>query len=86
LISTGYGPLSELDEATGGVTVQPPDERDGVATVLAEEITSLVNDRERLTQLGLNAVRTGKERSRAGTGRAFAEAWSQIVDQATVRV
>jgi polysaccharide biosynthesis protein PslF len=86
LISTGYGPLSELDESTGGVIVQPTDESDGVARVLAEEITSLVNDRERLTQLGLSAVRTGKERSRAGTGRAFAEAWSQIVDQAAVRV
>ena len=86
VISTGYGPLSELDDSTGGVTVQPPDENDGVATVLAKEITSLVNDRERLTRLALNAVRTGKERSRAGTGRAFAEAWSQIVDQETVRV
>jgi polysaccharide biosynthesis protein PslF len=86
LISTGYGPLSELDEATGGVIVQPPDESDGVARVLAKEITSMLNDRERLTQLGLNAVRTGKERSRAGTGRAFAEAWSQIVDEASVRV
>jgi hypothetical protein len=86
LISTGYGPLSELDEETGAVTVQFPDETDGVARILAQEITSLVNDRERLTQLGLNAVRTGKERSRAGTGRAFAEAWSQMVDQTAVRV
>jgi hypothetical protein len=61
--------------------VQPPDESDGVATALAKEIESLVNDRERLTQLGLNAVRTGKERSQAGTGRAFAEAWSQLLPQ-----
>lgn len=86
LISTGYGPLSELDETTGAIAVQPPDEGDGVATVLAEEITSLVNDRERLTQLGLNAVKTGNERSRAGTGRAFAEAWSQIVAESSARV
>jgi len=86
LISTGYGPLSELNETTGAITVQPPDEGDGIATVLAEEITSLVNDRERLTQLGLNAVTTGNERSRAGTGRAFAEAWSQIVAESPARV
>ena len=67
-------------------SVQPLNESDGVAPVLAQEIVSLVNDRERLTQLGLNAVRTGKERSQAGTGRAFAEAWSKIVAESPVRV
>jgi len=86
VISTGYGPLSELDESTGGVVVRPSDETDGVAEVLAKEIISLVDDRQRLTQLGLNAVRTGKERSRAGTGRAFAEAWSKLLDQAPLSV
>jgi hypothetical protein len=86
LITTGYGPLSELDESTGAASVQPLDESDGVATVLAKEIESLVNDRERLTQLGLNAVRTGKERSQAGTGRAFAEAWSQLLQHTTAGV
>jgi hypothetical protein len=86
LITTGYGPLSELDESTGAASVQPPDESDGVATVLVKEIESLVNDRDRLTQLGLNAVRTGKERSQAGTGRAFAEAWSQLLQHTTASV
>jgi hypothetical protein len=86
VISTGYGALAELDEATGTVTVQPTAESDGVARVLAEEITSLVNDRGRLTQLGLNATRTGYERSRAGTGKAFAEAWAQLLEQTTVGV
>ena len=86
VISTGYGALAELDEATGAVTVQPIAESDGVARVLAEEITSLVNDRGRLTQLGLNAAKTGYERSRAGTGKAFAEAWAQLLEQTTVGV
>ena len=86
VISTGYGPLSELDDATGAVTVQPDPGDDGVATALAEEITSLVNDRERLTRLGLNAMQTGRDRSRAGTGKAFAQAWAQMLDLVTADV
>jgi len=86
VVSTGYGPLSELDEATGAITVQPTDEGDGVATAMANGIISLVNDRERLTQLGLNAERTGHERSRAGTGRAFAEVWAQMLEHETAGV
>jgi glycosyltransferase involved in cell wall biosynthesis len=86
VISTGYGPLAELDEATGAVTVQPTAETDGVARALVEEITSLVNDRERLTHLGLNAEKTSRERSRAGTGKAFAEAWARLLDQTTASV
>ena len=86
VISTGYGPLVELDESTGAVTVQPTAESDGVARVLAEEITSLVNDRGRLTQLGLNANKTRHERSRAGTGQAFAHAWAQLLEQMTAGV
>jgi glycosyltransferase involved in cell wall biosynthesis len=79
VISTGYGPLAELDEATGAITVEPTAEPDGVAKALAAAISSLVNDRERLTQLGLNADKTRHERSRAGTGNAFAAAWSQLL-------
>lgn len=86
VISTGYGGLVELDEATGAVTVQPTAESDGVARVLAQEITSLVNDRERLTQLGLSAEKTRYERSRAGTGKAFAKAWAQLLEQTTAGV
>jgi polysaccharide biosynthesis protein PslF len=86
VISTGYGPLAELDAATGTVTVQPTAGSDGVARVLAEAITSLVNDRGRLTQLGLNAEKTSYERSRAGTGKAFAAAWAQLLEQTTVGV
>ena len=86
VISTGYGPLVELDEATGAVTVRPTAESDGVARVLAQEITSLVNDRERLTRLGLNAEKTRHERSRAGTGKAFTEAWAQLFEQTTAGV
>ena len=79
VISTGYGPLAELDESTGAITVAPTAGEDGVARVLAEAITSLVNDRERLTHLGLNADKTRHERSRAGTAAAFADAWSQLL-------
>jgi glycosyltransferase involved in cell wall biosynthesis len=86
VVSTGYGPLEELDEATGAVTVHPTDDSDGVARAVTDGILSLVNDRERLTQLGLNAKKTGRERSRAGTGRAFAEVWSRMLEQTTVGV
>jgi glycosyltransferase involved in cell wall biosynthesis len=79
VISTGYGPLAELDEATGAVRVQPKAGEDGVAEALAEAISSLVNDRERLTELANRAEKTRHERNRASTGAAFANAWSQIL-------
>jgi glycosyltransferase involved in cell wall biosynthesis len=78
VITTGYGSLAELDESTGAVTVKIND-GDDVAQRLAAAITSLVEDHERLEYLGINAGRTGRERSRAGTGKAFAEAWANIL-------
>ena len=86
VISTGYGPLAELDDSTGAVTVQPTEESDGLARVLASEIAAVVNDRERLTHLGLNADKTRHARSRAGTGRAFAEAWAKLLEGTTAGV
>lgn len=79
VISTGYGALEELDEHTGAVTVATTERDGGVATALAAEITSLVNDGERLERLGRNAERTRHERSRAGTGKAYAEAWARLL-------
>jgi glycosyltransferase involved in cell wall biosynthesis len=79
VISTGYGPLAELDEGTGAVTVQANGGNDGVAEALAEAISSLVNDRERLTELGNNAEKTRHERSPASTAVAFVGAWSQML-------
>ena len=79
VISTGYGPLAELDEATGAVTVQANTGNDGVTEALAEAISSLVNDRERLTELGNNAEKTRHERSPASTAAAFVNAWSQML-------
>lgn len=86
VISTGYGPLSELDETTGAITVEPTAEEDGVARALAVAITSLVNDRDRLTELGLKADKTRHERSRAGTGKSFATAWAKLLEQRTTGV
>jgi glycosyltransferase involved in cell wall biosynthesis len=79
VISTGYGPLSELDESTGAVIVPVTPEKDDVAKELAAAITSLVNDRERLTALGINAEKTRHQRSRAGTGQAFVDAWARLL-------
>lgn len=78
VISTGYGPLSELDDSTGSVTVAPRADGD-VASGLAEAIIAVINDRERLTHLGLNADKTRHERSRAGTAASFARAWSRML-------
>ena len=78
VITTGYGSLSELDESTGAVTVQVKPE-DDVARVLAGAITALVEDRDRLRALGANASRTGQERSRAGTGKAFTDVWARML-------
>jgi glycosyltransferase involved in cell wall biosynthesis len=86
VISTGYGPLEELTEATGAITVHPSDDEDGVAKAVSEGILSLIDDRERLTELGLNAERTGHERSRAGTGRAFTRVWAQMLQLEPVAV
>ena len=79
VISTGYGPLAELDESTGAVTVQATEGDDGVAKGLAEAIASLVNDRERLAKLGGNADRTRLERLAAPTAEAFVQAWSEML-------
>ena len=81
VISTGYGPLTELNEETGAVTVQAKAGDDDVAEALAEAISSLVNDRERLTELANSAEKTRHARSPASTGAAFAEAWAQMLDK-----
>ena len=85
VISTGYGPLAELDESTGGLIVTPSDGEDGMARALADAVVALIDDHDRLTVLGLNADRTRHERSRAGTGAAYAAAWSDIVANRAIR-
>ena len=85
VISTGYGPLAELDESTGGLIVEPQPGEDGVATALAGAIVSLLDDRDRLTQLGINADKTRHARSRASTGAAYAAIWSRIVAESATR-
>ena len=80
IISTGYGPLSELDESCGAVTIKGDGAGSGdVVERLTEAIVALIGDHERLTQLGDNADGTRLERSAAATGQAFAEAWSRML-------
>lgn len=76
VICTGYGSLAELDVAHGVVTVPPAAGAGGLAT----EITTVLNDDARLTELGANAERTRKERSPARTAEAFVAVWQQLTD------
>lgn len=83
VVCTGYGSLAELDPEQGVVTVPPPaDPAQGVAGGLASEISALVNDDARLTQLGINADRTRQERSPARTAEAFVAVWEKLVGEA----
>ncbi len=84
VICTGYGSLAELDAEHGVLTVRPEEEdSDGVAKVLAEAISSLVNDHAQLTDLGIAADRTRQERSAARTAEAFVETWAQLLNRQT---
>lgn len=75
VVCTGYGSLAELGTDDGVVTV-PPVEGE-VAAGLAGSIADLLNDRERLTELGVNADRARQARSAARTAEAFVELWSR---------
>ena len=81
IVTTGYGSLAELDEEDGA-TVVPIDrtEPDAVATGMAEAISSLVNDNDRLARLGKNSARTRDDRSTARTAEAFVAAWREFLD------
>ena len=87
VICTGYGSLAELDPEHGVVAV-PPGTEPGhdVASGLASEITALLNDDARLTELGANADRTRQERSPARTAEAFVAVWQQLIDGRSARV
>ena len=80
IVCTGYGSLAELDEEDGATVVRTAGtETDAVATCLAEAITSLVNDNDRVARLGKNSARTRQDRSAAQTAEAFVDAWSELV-------
>lgn len=80
VVCTGYGSLAELDFDHGVVTVPPQaDSESGMAGGLASEITALLDDEARLTQLGVNADRTRQERSPARTAEAFVAVWENLV-------
>jgi polysaccharide biosynthesis protein PslF len=84
IICTGYGSLAELNAQHGVVTVDPAGpETGGLPRSLATAASSLVNDRDRLTELGDNAERTRLERSPARTAEAFVDAWSQVLARRT---
>src|SRR5690242_2448936 len=82
IVTTGYGALAELDTRAGAVVV-PVDqsEPDTVATELAREISALVNDRARLTELGEYAEKARQARSGPRTAEAFTTVWARILAQ-----
>lgn len=87
VICTGYGSLAELDPEHGVVAVPPgADPAHDLASGLASEITALLNDEARLTDLGRNADRTRQERSPARTAEAFVAVWQQLIDGRSARV
>lgn len=81
VVCTGYGSLAELDAEHGVVAVPPPaDPARGVATGLAAEIAALCNDDTRLTELGINADLTRRQRSPARTAEAFVALWQRLIE------
>jgi glycosyltransferase involved in cell wall biosynthesis len=82
VVCTGYGSLAELQPEHGVLTVPPDtDPGRGVAGALAAEITALLGDDTRLTELGAAADRTRQERSPANTAEAFVAVWQQLVGE-----
>jgi hypothetical protein len=82
VVCTGYGSLAELDEKTGALVVLPEgNEKDGVATSLVAAITSLINDRARLTELGEHSEKTRQARSGPRIAEAFVAAWSALLER-----
>lgn len=76
VICTGYGSLAEL-KPEHGVATAPSDD-------LAAEITAVLNDEPRLTELGINSDRTRQERSAARTAEAFVEQWRRLLAEPRV--
>lgn len=82
VICTGYGSLAELTPEHGVVAVPPAaDPGAGVAAGLAAEITAVLGDEARLTELGANSERTRQERSPARTAEAFVAVWEQLIER-----
>lgn len=80
VVCTGYGALAELDSEHGVLTVSPRgDGDDAVAAGLAEGIQALLDDRDRLAELGRNADRTRAQRSAERTAEAFVAIWSKML-------
>ncbi len=80
VVCTDYGSLAELDTEAGALVVRATGtEIDAVATALAAAISSLVNDRARLTELGKNADRTRQARSASRSAEAFVAVWSDML-------
>jgi glycosyltransferase involved in cell wall biosynthesis len=82
VVCTGYGSLAELDEKTGTLVVLPEgNEKDAVATSLVAAISSLLNDRARLTELGEHSEKTRQARSGPRIAEAFVAAWSALLER-----
>ncbi|GAC1636848.1 MAG: glycosyltransferase [Mycobacterium sp.] len=82
IVTTGYGALAELDAKAGAVVVPSNEpEPEKVATELARAISSLLNDRARLTELCEYAEKTRQDRSGPRTAEAFAAVWSRLLER-----
>ncbi len=52
-----------------------------MAAGLAAEITAVLDDEARLTELGANSERTRQDRSPARTAEAFVAVWEQLLER-----
>jgi glycosyltransferase involved in cell wall biosynthesis len=80
VVCTDWGSLAELDEQVGAAVVSTKGlEGDAVADALARTIASVVDDEQRLTELGRYADKTRQARSTSSTAEAFAAQWSTLL-------
>ncbi|WP_236715777.1 glycosyltransferase [Mycolicibacterium phlei] len=81
VVCTDYGSLAELDESTGAVVVRidRDDTADEVARALAAAVVDLVNDDDRLREVGRGADRCRQDRSPANTATTFVSAWLDVL-------
>lgn len=80
VVCTDWGSLAELDEHVGAAVVSTKGlEGDAVAAALAQTIASVVDDEQRLTELGRYADETRRLRSTSSTAAAFAAEWSRML-------
>jgi glycosyltransferase involved in cell wall biosynthesis len=82
VVCTDYGSLAELDDKVGALLVRCGLARpDVVASELAAAISSLVENRALLTELGEYAEKTRQARSAPHIAESFAAAWADMLTE-----